>query len=141
MHTMRTYSLVAAAFVVFTSVTACGNIEGPTLPPSDYPAALNGRVVASEMEADAGLAEAIVTATRDGSTYSTRTNDNGEFEFTELSPGEWTLSVSRDGYLDKTQSVYVDRTDEGLIVAVDPEPAEPIIDEELAARALAVETR
>ena len=141
---MRTSSLAAAAFVVLASVTACGST--PIAPTENFPndpsgVALTGRVIASEMEDAAGLSEALVTATRDGSTYSTLTNSNGEFEFTELLAGEWTISVSREGYFDKVQPVHVDSTEEGVVVAIDPKPAEPIIDEVLVARAPAVKTR
>jgi len=146
MHNMRTYSLiVAGAFVIVTSLTACGKSPiGPSTGRfsggSEDSVALNGRVIGSELEEAAGLANALVTATREGSTYTTFTNASGDFEFTGLSAGEWTLSVSRDGYLDKSQPVNVDNTEEGVIVAIEPTPAAPI-DEAQFAQAPAVVTR
>ena len=139
--------VVAGAFVALASVTACGNIDSPGPVPSPFPenntAPLNGRVIASEEEGGAALGDVLVTAERDGFTRTTMTNGSGEFAFDDLANGEWTLSLSRDGYLDKARVVYVG-SEETVTVVIDPKPAEPIaepIDEAAVARAPAVKTR
>lgn len=129
---MARYSLVvAAALVLLTSITACGNIQPPGTPPSDIPGGndtnmtLNGRVVASEADAETGLGDVLVTASRDGFARSAVTNAEGDFAIDGLSAGEWILSLSREGYIDTARPVQVGAED-GVTVAIAPVPAEAI---------------
>jgi|SRR5688572_10321306 len=149
MHTMKTYSLVVAAFVV-TSLTACGNLPSPG-EPSDLPrfdpsgnGVLHGRVIAADN--NSALEGVAVTATNDGSSQSTLTDVNGEFSFEGLQEGEWTVSIDYPGYLSESRAVRAGEQ-ESVVFAIDsmpePEPApapEPASDP-LAARAPAVKTR
>jgi hypothetical protein len=101
---------------------------------------LSGRVIASENEEAVGLGDAVVTATREGSAFTTVTDAEGDFAFGDLAAGEWILYISREGYLDKSQAVHVGSED-AVTVAIDPKPAEEPMEGMLLARTPAVKTR
>jgi len=134
--------LLVGALVALTSLTACGTspiAPGPGPDPSPTPFTLTGRVIASETDGSTGLSDVFVTATHDGFTRSTTTNADGDFAFDGLVEGEWTLSISRDGYVDTIRSVSVG-ADQDVTVPIDPKPADPV-EGMLAARGPAVKTR
>ena len=123
---MKTYSAVlVAAFVALTSATACGRTP---LPPSPLPGdastlTLSGRVVDATMADDSGVADAVVVISRDSFSTSTTTGPDGTFALGGLEAGQYTLAVSREGYLQVEQAVMLD-TNQDVTCFLDREVAD-----------------
>ena len=81
---------------------------------------LTGRVLDATMADDSGVADALVEVSRDGFSTSTTTGPDGTFVLGGLEAGQYTLSVTREGYLQTTQSVLLD-TDQEVSCLLDRE--------------------
>jgi Carboxypeptidase regulatory-like domain len=114
-------SLVATALAVLTSTAACSPTRPSIIdPPPPATLTLTGRVVDATMDDQSGVADAIVTATRGSVAKSTSTASDGSFAIGELEAGEYTLSVSREGYIGSWYAVQLE-SDQSITFYMDRE--------------------
>lgn len=101
-------ALVVAVLCAFA--VACGSDSTPTPAPTPTPSlvSLTGSVFATGGSRIVGAVIAIMDGTNAG--RSTTTNDNGDYRFDSLTPGNANLSATKTGYQETRAGVYINGT-------------------------------
>lgn len=106
-----TVSLAGYLSVTATGSVAAGNaiVFNPALPPDDYIGSDPGRIVGRVVEAGSldPMRYVVVEADGDAGLETMSTGSDGEFEFTDLSPGNYTIRFESSAYIERSLSVVV----------------------------------
>ena len=105
--------LISGAVIVLGLLTACHWVSGASQTRTPSPMIAKGRIEGSAVDEERRPVTQVViviattTATGEINEMAPVTNEQGEFGFPDLPPGQYTLRATRDGYKPQTLTVTV----------------------------------
>jgi hypothetical protein len=124
MTNLRVKRLILLALVV--GLVACGSSPSPTTPTPPPPTRttfhLSGGVVDNKVNANKVASAALTITDGANAGRSTTADGSGNYRFTDLTPGTFTVSLTGTGYLSTTTSVTLGQADKTQNLFMDPVP-------------------